>query len=371
MKDYSVMVHKSSNRTIDYTFQLGCYEFQINMPPSERDDVIHIVDAKTMEEALLTTNAIRSFEPYAPIIILVDIHYQGSLHDDIMKINGYGKLEFVFYYDSDRFHLLEYVDGLAVPKTDGNMSEIAIVIPVYNEASRLKYVNALTGKIKRLVEQGDYSITIYYIDDGSEDDTVKELQLSIGDGANNDGIIYASQMLNLRVLKTNTRKAGTYLDAFSAIDAEYIVTIDADDSFQMEDVVKLIHLCKVGYYDMVIGTKDDSVETRLLVRQILSGMKRLLTKMFLPRNVSDSQTGLKVFKKQTVQMMLPYLNINYGLALDLEMLYLAKKMHLRVLQKSVTIIDREGSHINIVKDTIAFVRSMASMLLHQKYRKLV
>jgi len=59
-----------------------------------------------------------------------------------------------------------------------------------------------------------------------------------------------------------------------------------------------------------------------------------------------------------VKRMFPYLKEHLGLALDLQMMYIAKRLQLRVLQLPVKCIDRDGSHINVLKDSLRFLRSM-------------
>jgi glycosyltransferase involved in cell wall biosynthesis len=156
----------------------------------------------------------------------------------------------------------------------------------------------------------------------------------------------------------NTRKAGTYIEGIRTIDADILLFVDADDSFVIDDIALMINILREGYYDMVVGSKDLTAENRPPLRRLLSFAKRLLTKSMLPKGVYDSQTGLKAMKSTTAKYIIPYLHMNTGLAIDLEILHLARKLDFRVLQIPVTCIDREGSHVDVVKDSIAFLKNI-------------
>jgi len=379
MIDYEVAVFSHSNRKMDYHDLLNFYQYRLfdnidDFSGHYKNNVYNllaILDYNSVDDALMLANWLREYNPYIQLIIIHDLYYKGDIHKDISKINGLGQTKFVAYYKTYDFQLMHHIEAFMHPQASNQLSEIAVAIPVFNEESRIQYVKSFMMKLADLIANGHYGITVYLIDDGSDDTTVSNIMSVIAEQLEENDIVYWKQPLTMHRLVKNTRKAGTYLDAFSSIDAEYIVTVDADDSFQIEDIVKMIHQIKLGYYDIIIGTKDQSTETRTLARRLLSKGKRLLTNRFLPKGVSDSQTGLKVFKKSAIYILLPFLEVEYGLAIDLQIMYLAKKMYLRVRQISVTIIDREGSHINIVSDTIKFLKSMAKIALHQDYRKWV
>lgn len=368
----NILVCSQSNKDIDYKEALSFYQWKHVRYEVEFDEEgIFVLDYNSLDETLSCANIIREYNEYAPLILVTEPQNNWDHYKLISGINGLGRIEFASFYDAANFHLVQHVESILQPQTTGQTSEMAIAIPVFNEVNRMEYVESFLRKIQGLIVKGSYSLSCYFIDDGSSDDTVDRLIESINTNMYEQDTILWKQPLNIRRLVVNTRKAGTYLDAFTGIDADYVITADADDSFNMEDIVKMIHMAKLGYYDMIIATKDQSQGTRPLPRILLSAVKRRLTSVFLPKGVTDSQTGLKVFNRRSVLTMLPYLNVEYELALDLEMLFLAKKMYLRVKEIPVTIIDREGSHINIVSDTYRFLKSMLQMAIFQEYRKLV
>ncbi len=376
-----ILILKNSERRFNYSSTFTFYDMilieykSLEKPladaPHIQETNLVILDFDTMDEGIACGNDVRKINPYMPMLFIVDAGYKGDLHQDIDRIQGLGNIDFVYPYENEIFSLTRSIEALLHPSLPSKREELAIVIPVFNESERFVHVSNFVRKIKLLMDGGMSSVGLYIIDDGSKDETTDLVETFQHILMDESDTIYYKNPINLKKLNINTRKAGTYLEAFRSIDADYIVTVDADDSFKVEDLVKLLHMIHQGYYDMVIATKDQSVETRTISRKTMSFFKRFLTKPFLPAGVTDSQTGLKVFKAAIIHQIFPYLNQAYGLAFDLEILYLAKKMKLRVKQQPVEIIDREGSHVNMIKDTLNFLKTMLKISIQQEHRKLV
>lgn len=373
----SVIVYNNSKRNINYKEILNFYDIEEYNNHSllssiNKDDYqLVVIDTDRFASSIALANDIRNINPYTAIIFMVDSFYKGDVNKDLEKVNGLGKVEVVHYFEKEVHSLLRSVEGLLNPSLPQIREEVAIVIPVFNEVERIELVKKMLLKLKILLSKGMYNMGIYLIDDGSSDNTVEALEQYIEDIQEDEDVIYSRRPLSIHNLKVNTRKAGTYIEAFRSIDSDLIITLDADDSFDIEDMVKMINIIKRGYYDFVIATKDNSTESRQIHRRIISFCKRLLTKPFLPDGVTDSQTGLKVFKKDTINKLIPRMHIDYGLALDLEMLYLAKKLKYRVKELPVTIIDRDGSHVDLIHDTIKFIRSMFMIIKDNDLRRMV
>ncbi|MEY8739903.1 glycosyltransferase [Paenibacillus tundrae] len=321
-----------------------------------------IIDYIDPEETVSAANAIRAFHPQLPLLIITDM--KSAVHDKhLLRITGVGGIRLLHWNANYPDKLLTDIQSLLHPEYPAQSAHIAFVLSVYNEEERFAYVESFCRKLQEYIRTHVIEGSLYLIDDGSGDRTIELIQtlekdttLSIN-RINRD----VSPLLNAKELGRNTRKAGTYLEGMKEIEADYFVFVDADDSFFIEDIARMINIVRLGYYDMITGTKDTSAENRPLVRIGLSFCKRLMIKPFLPEGVIDSQTGLKVLNSIAVKRLFPHLKENLGLAVDLEMMYIAKKLRLRVLQLPVACIDREGSHIHVWKDSIRFLKSIADI----------
>jgi len=213
-------------------------------------------------------------------------------------------------------------------------------------------------KLEVLCNQSFVNATIYFVNDGSKDRTQELVNQIINQFKEDTTTVSNIAFANTHQLTMNTRKAGTYIDGIKSIRADVLLFVDADDSFRIEDMATMINIIREGYYEIVIGTKDLTAENRPPIRKLMSFVKRQLTRSLLPKGVYDSQTGLKAINGTAAKYIFPHLNMSTGLAIDLEILHIAKKYQFRTLQIPVTCIDQEGSHINIVKDSIAFVKNV-------------
>ncbi|MCM3207570.1 MULTISPECIES: glycosyltransferase [Paenibacillus] len=321
-----------------------------------------IIDYKDPEKVVSASNAIRAFHPQIPLLVITDM--RSTLQDShLLRITGVGRIRLLHWNANYPDKLLTDIQSLLHPEYPAKSAHIAFILSVYNEEKRFSYVESFCRKLQEYIRSHVIEGSLYLIDDGSGDRTMELIQtlekdttLSIN-RINRD----VSPLMNARELGRNTRKAGTYLEGMKEIEADYFVFVDADDSFFIEDIARMLNIVKLGYYDMITGTKDTSAENRPLLRVGLSFCKRLISKPFLPEGVIDSQTGLKVLNAIAVRRLFPHLKENLGLAVDLEMMFLAKKLRLRVLQLPVACIDREGSHIHVWKDSIRFLRSIADI----------
>lgn len=318
-----------------------------------------IIDASDPIKCTDAGNIIRLSNMWIPILIVVDV--KTSLKTELYYLNsikGLGQIKLLRWKEKYPYEIVDGVQNILKPMYYIKPYNIAVVIPVYNEESRISYVYDFISKIKIMIEKGFTNASIFFLNDGSTDETDGLVNKILKHYKENVEWIDDKASISYYKLDYNTKKAGTYIQALSYIRADTIIFVDSDDSFKIEDISLMLNIIKLGYYDMVIGTKDKTAEDRNIVRRIISFLKRHITKPLLPNKVDDSQTGLKVMSWNCAKYILPYLHWDMQLAIDLEMLYIAKKLNFRVFQLAVKCIDREGSHVNIVKDSFKFVKNI-------------
>ncbi len=354
----TVGIYSDGKRNIQYESLLGYYKpkkvVDIN---GIEDEVLIIIDMNDQSKSISVANEIRNRHSSIPLLILVD--YPNSTNRGILtSIAGIGAVKVLEYRERYKSSILLYSQSLIHPEYPGKKHDIAIIVPVFDEEERFHNILNQTTKLKDLIEKAFINATIYFVNDGSHDDTLNLLNKMIEVKKGESNIIEKSPLFSSHNLISNTKKAGTYIEGIKNVDAEYIFFLDGDDSFIMDDISKMINILQDGYYDFIVGTKDLTAEDRKPIRRLMSFTKRLLTKRLLPVGVRDSQTGLKGMRSIVAKTLLNNMHVQNGLAADLEMLYLAKKNRFRVLELPVTCYDREGSHINIIKDSLMFIKAI-------------
>ena len=169
------------------------------------------------------------------------------------------------------------------------MQEIGIVIPCYNEASRL----SVEGLCNFIEEQKGYFF--YLVNDGSKDGTLKVLT----------GIQkrYPEKVFVLD-LKKNFGKAEAVrrgiLKALSRENFEYIGYLDADFSTPLSELNHLAKYCDLDSYDMVFGSRVKRMGAyiqRSAYRHYLGRIFSTFSSGVLKIPVYDTQCGAKLIKR--------------------------------------------------------------------------
>ncbi|WP_321328006.1 glycosyltransferase family 2 protein [uncultured Ilyobacter sp.] len=353
------------NSDIDYKNILGIYDTKIikvkeeNKEGSFVPDLL-IVELTGIEETIDIINSYREDQGSLPVLIVAD-YSQIFYSEYFKKLKGHGQARIIQSGNHSYNKMMEVIESLLHPEYTHESSKISFVVPLYNEEARFKNVLDFTLKLNGYIEKCYPNSKIYFVNDGSEDNTKELVEKLVSNIRLKSDYVSDFGMLDLKDLDKNTRKAGTYIEGMKNIQGDIAVLVDGDDSFFIEDISKMINIIREGYYDMVVGTKDFSSENRPLIRKIMSFFKRFLTKFLLPNGVYDAQTGLKVIKNDSIRWLLPYLTTRRELAIDLEILHLSKKFNLRVLQLPVKCIDRDGSHMNLIKDSIKYLKSIVNI----------
>lgn len=319
---------------------------------------VAIILARCESSALHQARTLRAVNPALPILFISD---RREAELSLLRVEGYGPVRVLYAYSDDADQLLRDVQALMHPEYPAENRHIAIVLPVYNEEERFQNVRNFTAKLRDKLAVAYPNMTIFFVNDGSKDATQDLVEKVIADDSQEAQAIHSHSPVAAHKLEYNSRKAGTYIQGIKSIRADIIVFADADDSFEVEDIAAMINILHDGYWDMVIGTKDETAEGRSAMRSAMSFVKRMLTKPLLPAGVIDSQTGLKALSHTAACHILPYLHESTQLAIDLEMVHIARRLNFRVLQIPVKCIDREGSHIDIVRDSLRFLKSIVTI----------
>jgi hypothetical protein len=326
---------------------------------------VYVIDFLDYEKGLNVAAALRTYHPQSSILWIDDvIRHKGNF--PFNKLLGNGIFRIFYYREEYADELLAEIQNIIHPEYAVKKGTVAFILPIFNEEKRFSHIHAFLTSLTKMIERNYLHSSIYFIDDASSDQSKRLLNEYRDIVMNATDTLFKIDYLKMYELEQNTKKAGLFIEGMTHISSEYYVFVDADNSFKVDDIAQLLSIAENDYYDLVIGTKDMTIEDRNLIRTFVSFTKRLITKPFLPKGVSDSQTGLKIVNRRAIPRLLPYLSATSGFAIDLEMMYAAKKERLRVYQQPVTCIEREGSHVDLVKDSIAFLKTMGSLIRRQR-----
>jgi glycosyltransferase involved in cell wall biosynthesis len=190
--------------------------------------------------------------------------------------------------------------------------KIAIIIPAYNESTVLK---KLLISLNKQLSSKKINYSIIVVNDGSVDRTeqvareqkayvISHILNSGSGGATATGISFAQQQ-----------------------GFDIAATLDADGQHAGEDLVKGIETIQGSKTDLLIGSR--LIDSEGMSKTKVAGNKglSLITYMLFGINVTDSQSGLRIFSKRALDE-LKWKSSGYEFCS--EMLWRAKQLGLKV-----------------------------------------
>lgn len=175
-----------------------------------------------------------------------------------------------------------------------------------------------------LSEVGSHEVVV--VDDGSTDGTAGILaELTTGES-------------RVRIVShdRNRGKGQALISGWEASSGDRIVFLDADLDLPPEQIPDLLTYLKTA--DVVVGTKREAMSRRdyPFLRTLLSRLYSMFTSGLFRLPVRETQTGLKVFKRSVLDLVLPQMRI-YGYAFDLELLIRADRLGATMVEVPVTL----------------------------------
>jgi glycosyltransferase involved in cell wall biosynthesis len=190
--------------------------------------------------------------------------------------------------------------------------KIAFIIPAYNESKAIK---AVIMELKNKANKNNLNFQIIVVNDGSKDNTAT---ISKKAGA---------KVIN-HILNTGSGGAtATGLSYAQHNNFDIAVTLDADGQHRPEDVIKGIEIATKSKTDLLIGSRLIDSEGMSKVKIIGNKGLSIITFMIFGINVTDSQSGLRVFSRSALERLKWRTS---GFEFCSEMLWRAKQLNLKI-----------------------------------------
>lgn len=190
---------------------------------------------------------------------------------------------------------------------------ISVIVPVYKQASSIRQdIYTIYDTLERI--RYNYEIIIV-VDGTSIDNSLAELK--------------KLKLKKIKVIgyKNNHGKGYAVRYAMARAKGDYIAFIDAGMEIDPNGLSLIIEQLEWYQADIIVGSKRHpaSMVNYPLDRKIISFGAQIISKFLLNINVRDTQAGLKIFKRNVLEKVLPRLLLkNY--AFDLELLAVANRL---------------------------------------------
>ena len=199
------------------------------------------------------------------------------------------------------------------------MVELSILMPAYNEGKKIKENLEETKKTLNSFKI-DYEIIL--INDASKDNTLNE----------------ANKVKGIKILsyEKNGGKGNALKYGFQFAKGDLICFLDSDLELHPSLIKSFIDIISKTKADVVIGSKrhPDSLINYPLKRRILSWGYSTFVKFLFGLNVRDTQTGIKLFRKEVLDKVFPKVLIK-RYAFSLEVLVNAHKLGYRIVEAPI------------------------------------
>ena len=213
-----------------------------------------------------------------------------------------------------------------------------VCVPAYNEE---KNIEQTINKIKQFADK------IIICDDGSTDKTFS-----------------ISKTLGVDVIRheKNLGKGAALRSLFEytkSIDADVIVTIDADGQFLPSEIPKLIYPILNDGYDLVIGYRFDENDEMPRYRKFGNKMLDHVTNLASDLPFRDTQSGFRAYSMKAISSINFEIN---GFGADAEILVSASKVNLKITERKITVLYNTGNKTSTKNPMSHFIEVVTSLI---------
>lgn len=216
---------------------------------------------------------------------------------------------------------------------------LSIIIPAHNEEFRLPRT---LGQVFDFLEQQPYQSEVIIVENGSADRTLELAHQ------------FAALRPNLIVLhETQAGKGNAVRRGVLEAHGEYRFICDADLSMPIHELVKFLPPVLNGF-DVIIASREAPGAVRYnepAYRHWGGRAINLAIRTLILPGLNDTQCGFKCFHAEAAQKLFSQQTLG-GWSFDIEILYLARKKHMRIQEIPVQWYFDPDSKVRAVRDAL-------------------
>lgn len=242
--------------------------------------------------------------------------------------------------------------------------KLSVIMPAYNETEHI--VRNLIVTVDTLSKAG-YDFEVIVVDDGSPDKTYLEAAKLLSSHPELVRVIHCS---------VNQGKGNALMCGSRFARGDIVAFLDADMDLHPAQLSTFFAIMRDDCADVVIGSKMHPLSDvnypwgRRLISIVYYGLIRLL--FGLP--VKDTQTGIKVFKREVLARVFPRI-LAKRFAFDIEVLANAHRMGYKIVDAPVTLNFKRGTFgrigtrdiVNTMCDTMAIFYRMYVLRYYDRF----
>lgn len=176
-----------------------------------------------------------------------------------------------------------------------DFKKFSILIPCFNEEN---LIAAVLHKVCSVEIQYDLEKEIIVVDDGSQDNTFREIE----------AFIASNPTVQISVLRheKNQGKGAAIQSALASATGDIVLIQDADFEYSPKDYNKLLEPVIDGYADVVYGSRFIGTGPHRVLfffHTIGNKMLTFISNLFSQLNLTDMETGYKLFRMPVIKQV--------------------------------------------------------------------
>ncbi len=236
--------------------------------------------------------------------------------------------------------------------------KLSVIIPAYNEVERLP--STLKDAHVWLVKHLTHDFEILVVDDGSSDDTCKSVRQLMNN----------MPELSLIEQMQNKGKGAAVRRGMLAAKGDIHVFMDADHSTHIREIKRVFTSLETQpEKEVIIASRQhpdsDISQHQSWLREHMGKSFNLLMRLATGIDMPDTQCGFKAFTTKASQQIFSVQKLD-GFSFDVEVLFLAARMHYHVAEIPVEWINEPNSKVRMLIDPLKmFIDILKIRRLHR------
>ena len=236
---------------------------------------------------------------------------------------------------------------------------LSVVMPVYNLSATIEENLVATAE---LFDSHSIRAELVPVDDGSADGTADAIRRAAARQ-------YSHVVVKPVFCERNGGKGAALKAGFAASTGEYVMLLDGDLDIHPKQTPWFFEQVAKNGADIVVGSKRhrQSVVQYPWHRRVVSWVYFTLVRMFIGLPLTDTQTGMKLFRRQVLGDALARMLVK-TYAFDLELLAIAHERGAKIAEAPVVI--RFGNKFGALSPTTVKTMALDSLAVFYRLRLL-
>ena len=245
---------------------------------------------------------------------------------------------------------------------------LSVVVPVYNGGEEIvDNVGVIRAAVTADLDDRDVEIIV--VSDGSIDGT-------------DEVLLAAREDVGIRVIHYDRNLGKGYAVKLGSLAStgEWVAIVDADLDLHPSAIPSYLDTARRENLDFAVGSKrhPDSIVQYPRSRRVASWMYQQLNRLLFRLDVRDTQVGLKVFRGQVAEEVVPVLLVK-AFAFDLELLAVGRALGYGRMKEMPVHLDyrftgsavRSRAVVRALIDTLAIFYRLRILRTYQRRRRLI